>query len=200
MPSNKAFYRRLQVIDQCLRRRQKIWTVTALLEATNEHLEANGCPQISQRTLYDDLKYLQETLAAPVEKFHQGKTVCYRYSDPGYTMVNTPLTEAEKILLQKMQEYLKANGSPEPLLEGIAALLTRHGLMEEIELPKMMESKKRTLLSDMDASSLNAPAPARAYQKEVLPEDPYASLVIRMEEQGFSAYRESFWRWLEKES
>lgn len=192
----------MQILDQCLRRRQRVWTVTALLEATNQHLEEHGCPQVSLRTLYDDLKYLQETLAAPVEKYQDGKTVCYRYSDPEYTLVNTPLSETEILLLQKMLEYLKANGSPEPLREGIAALLYRHGLMPDIETPKMKVARKISTLEDTrEVSASNAPAPSASYQKESrLPEDPIGMLVLRMEDPALAVYRDSFWQWLESGS
>jgi predicted DNA-binding transcriptional regulator YafY len=205
MPKNKAFHRRIQVLDQCLRRRQKVWTVNALLEATNAHLAANACPEISVRTLYEDLKYLQETLDAPVEKFHQGKQVCYRYSDPAYTLVNSPLSPAEKEILRKMLEYMRVNALP--MQAEIEALLNRHGvvLIENQSLSeasmKIVTAEDKTAPRLKKAESAVSPAPRAMMSVVNLPEETiFNQLVLRMESEDFSSYRDSFWKWLESEA
>lgn len=208
MPKNKAFHRRIQILDQCLRRRQKVWTVNALLEATNAHLVENACPEISLRTLYEDLKYLQETLDAPVEKFHQGKQVCYRYSDPAYTLVNSPLSPAEKEVLRKMLNYLRMNALP--MQAEIEALLNRHGVML-IENQSLSEASMKIVTAEdkaaprmkkaESAESAASPAPRALMSVANLPEEILLNqLVLRMELDDFSSYRDSFWKWLESEA
>ncbi|ULQ51920.1 hypothetical protein [Flavihumibacter fluvii] len=213
MPKNKAFHRRIQILDQCLRRRQKVWTVNALLEATNGHLADHGYPEISIRTLYDDLRYLQETLTAPVEKYQQGKLVGYRYSDPAYTLVNSPLSEEEKVVLRKMLDFLRANGLP--MQAEIEALLNRHGLLSEAEQPlseDRLQSEPDLARSEVRLkkaeSRLSGPSAADAQAAPGPAGSHYYSygdlllnkLVLRMELTEFSAYRDSFWHWLESEA
>lgn len=196
MPTNKAFHRRIQILDQCLRRRQMLWTADALLEATNSHLSEHGCPEISRRTLYDDLRYLQSTLDAPVEKFQRGKAVCYRYSDPGYTLVNSPLSQAEKDLLRKMLDYLRANGLP--MQADIEALLDRHGVLFEADKESAAEPRKKSEVSELRDEM--APAPAQFISRSIRhePEEMLLNkLVLRMEGDDLLNYRSSFWHWLE---
>lgn len=208
MPKNKAFHRRIQILDQCLRRRQKVWSVNALLEATNAHLAGNACPEISLRTLYEDLKYLQETLDAPVEKFHQGKQVCYRYSDPAYTLVNSPLSPAEKEVLRKMLDYMRVNALP--MQAEIAALLDRHGVTFP-ELHVLSESSMKIITTKDKAAPRMKKAESRdpitnSMPRAVisvanLPEEVLLNqLVLRMEQEDYSTYRDSFWKWLESEA
>jgi predicted DNA-binding transcriptional regulator YafY len=204
MPTNKAFHRRIQILDQCLRRRQMVWTVNALLEATNAHLADHGYPEISIRTLYDDLRYLQETLIAPVEKYQQGKQVCYRYSDPAYTLVNSPLSEEEKAVLRKMLEYLKVNGLP--MQEEITALLNRHGIVAEPDLARSVLRMKKAesinkdyeeiISSNADAKASAAPSPS-GIQYHSSGDILLNRLVLRMELDEYAAYRNCFWSWLE---
>ena len=38
MPANKDFQRRIEILDECLRRRQRQWTIQGLLEEVNRKL------------------------------------------------------------------------------------------------------------------------------------------------------------------
>ena len=107
MPLNKSFQRRLEVIDACLRRRQRVWTIDALLEEVNEKLEGSGSDRVSKRSIYDDLKYLTYDLDAPVEKYKDGKYTCYRYSNPDYSIRNLPLKQEEVGYLRDALEILR---------------------------------------------------------------------------------------------
>jgi hypothetical protein len=55
MPYNKDFTRRIEILDECLRRRQKKWFIEDLLEALNEKLDDRFDKKVSKRTLYSDL-------------------------------------------------------------------------------------------------------------------------------------------------
>lgn len=198
MPSNKAFQRRIQILDQCLRRRQMVWTVNALLEATNSHLADNGCPDISLRTLYDDLRYLQDILTAPVEKYQQGKLVCYRYSDPGYTLVNSPFSREEKELLRQMLAYLRANDLP--MQADIESLLDRHGLLFDQDMIRSSIRMKKSEYSEPEENLAPAPRNASISKDLFTPDDfPLNKLVLRMEGGDFEIYRDSFWQWLQSD-
>ncbi len=95
MPLNKSFQRRIEVLDACFRRRQRIWTIDTLLQEVNEKLEGMGSSKISRRSLYDDLKELTLAYDAPVEKYPNGKQTCYRYSNPVFSIRNLPLKQEE---------------------------------------------------------------------------------------------------------
>ena len=75
MPKNKDFFHRIAVIDCCLRRKDKKWYVEELLDSVNDQLTKDYGKSISSRTLYGDLKYLQEEKDAPIEKIRNGNKV-----------------------------------------------------------------------------------------------------------------------------
>ncbi|MBZ5857553.1 helix-turn-helix transcriptional regulator [Flavihumibacter profundi] len=107
MPSTKDFSRRIDILDECLRRRQKKWTVEALLETLNGKLIAEFNKKVSIRTLYNDLKYLQYDLDAPVEKVTEGRMVHYRYLDPNFSIKNLPIKQDEVALLKDAIDIIR---------------------------------------------------------------------------------------------
>jgi predicted DNA-binding transcriptional regulator YafY len=75
MAVNNFFSERLDIIHECLaNRRQKIWTKKALIAEIDRQLADKGLfnrrdkrePGISERTFYDDIKYLKEVKNAPI--------------------------------------------------------------------------------------------------------------------------------------
>ncbi|RYF37784.1 MAG: WYL domain-containing protein [Chitinophagaceae bacterium] len=107
MPLNKSFQRRIEVLDACLRRRQRVWTMNALHEEVNDQVEGLGGERISKRTLYDDLNHIIYELDAPVEKYKVGKQTCYRYSNPDYSIKNLPLQQEEVGYLRDALDVLR---------------------------------------------------------------------------------------------
>jgi predicted DNA-binding transcriptional regulator YafY len=107
MPLNKDFTRRIEVIDECLRRRQKKWFVEDLLEAVNSKLDERFDKKVSKRTLYDDLKYLQEEKDAPIVKCREGQRVYYKYEDATYSVLNLPISEEEITRLKDAIKMLR---------------------------------------------------------------------------------------------
>src|SRR5437763_1777240 len=95
MPYNKDFTRRIEILDECLRRRQKKWFIEDLLEALNEKLDDRFDKKVSKRTLYSDLEYLQNEKNAPVIKMWEGQRVYYKYEDATYSVLNLPISEEE---------------------------------------------------------------------------------------------------------
>ena len=75
MPVNKSFMERVIIFDQCLQRKQKIWTKKTLIEEINTKLDEKGAfdrrkvrsTGISNSTFYSIIKYLREQYDAPIE-------------------------------------------------------------------------------------------------------------------------------------
>ncbi|HEY6975322.1 MAG TPA: hypothetical protein VH396_03470, partial [Chitinophagaceae bacterium] len=86
MPLTKDSARRIEIIDSCLRRRQRKWTFDQLLETVNNKLQEQTGKTISRRTLQYDLDYLINEKQAPLEKRREGGKVIYYYSDPNYSV------------------------------------------------------------------------------------------------------------------
>ena len=66
---------RIQVIHKCLLNNSINWSVKKLLEKVNTHLEENGGRMVSDRTLADDIKYLEFKKFAPIIVLKRGKDV-----------------------------------------------------------------------------------------------------------------------------
>lgn len=107
MPRNKDFSRRIEIIDECLRRRQKKWFVEDLLETVNSKLDERFDKKVSKRTLYEDLKYLQEEKGAPIIKQWEGQRVYYKYDDATYSVLNLPISEEEITRLKDAIKMLR---------------------------------------------------------------------------------------------
>jgi predicted DNA-binding transcriptional regulator YafY len=113
MPANKDFSRRLHILDDCLRRRQRHWTISVLLEEVNRRLAEQFGKGISQRSLYDDLKALNLEYDAPIEKYKQGGETCYRYADPNFSIYKIPVSQEDIATLRDAIDLLsQVNGFP----------------------------------------------------------------------------------------
>lgn len=108
MPRNKDFTRRIEILDECLRRRQRKWFIEDLLQAVNDKLDDRYDKKVSLRSLYDDLKYLQDEKGAPVKKYREGQRVYYQYEDATYSVLNLPVSEEEIIKLKDAIKMLRA--------------------------------------------------------------------------------------------
>lgn len=107
MPEIKFFSDRLNIIDKCLgKRKQKIWTRNALIEEIDKELNEKGlfdrrnkrAAGISERTFYDDIKYLKEVKKAPIVC----KSGVYKYTSN--FQLNTPAISKEDA--QKLHEAI----------------------------------------------------------------------------------------------
>ncbi len=104
MPENKDFTRRIEILDECLRRRQKKWFIEDLLDAVNSKLDDRFDKKVSKRTLYNDLDYLQNEKLAPIVKGRDGQKVFYCYEDATYSVLNLPISEEE---ISKLKDAIK---------------------------------------------------------------------------------------------
>ena len=109
MPVNRNALIRYKTIDLCLQNRHRKWTLDDLVEACSESLyEYEGIRKgVSQRTVQLDIQLMRSDKLgynAPIvvrdKKF-------YAYEDPGYSIMNIPLSENDLNKLMETVDFLK---------------------------------------------------------------------------------------------
>lgn len=109
MPANRNALIRYKVIDRCLQRRNRKWTLEDLIEQVSETLyEYEGMDKgISKRTIQADIQMMRSDKLgyfAPIvvldKKF-------YSYEDPNYSITNIPISEADLGRMNEAVELLK---------------------------------------------------------------------------------------------
>lgn len=101
MPANKNAVLRYKYLDELLSDSHHYYTMLELKDKVNDRLSLNGNDKISVRTIQNDINVIQnEIFDAPIEAFYTyGKKLCYRYSQPGYSIFHKPLSDEETNLL-----------------------------------------------------------------------------------------------------
>ncbi|WP_289764398.1 WYL domain-containing protein [uncultured Duncaniella sp.] len=112
MPVNRNALIRYKTIDNCLRRRNRRWTLDELIEACSDALyEYEGIVKgISRRTVQMDIQMMRSDKLgynAPIEVY---ENKYYRYSDPEYSITNSPLMEDDLKLMGDTVEVLRQFG------------------------------------------------------------------------------------------
>jgi predicted DNA-binding transcriptional regulator YafY len=110
MPTNKQALFRYAVIDECLQRTAQHWTIEKLRQAVSAaHNERTGSDQgISLRTLRNDLADMKPGGATRYEApICHDRERGYYYSDPEYSIHNTPLTGQDLALLKQSLQPLR---------------------------------------------------------------------------------------------
>lgn len=135
MPVNRNALLRHQVIDKCLRNRQRRWTWQSILEKVNEALlEDNPKSKgVGKTTFFKDLKDIEYNIyKANIKRTVEGKTTYYSYTDEKYSISNQPLNETEaKQLKSAIMVLSRFKGMPQfewineiiPLLESKMGLV-----------------------------------------------------------------------------
>ena len=102
MSTNKNAVIRYRVLDRCLRNFQKKFYIQDLIEAcSNAISDYTGIDTtISRRTIYNDLNFMQSeagwgSKGLEICAMGDGRRKYYRYSDPKFSIDNTPLTSLE---------------------------------------------------------------------------------------------------------
>lgn len=103
MPVNKNALLRYKTIDNCLRNTTRQWTLDDLIDACSDALyEYTGKDDlVSRRTVQLDIQKMRSSelgYEAPIEVYDNKY---YRYSDPEYSITNTPISEND---LRQMRE------------------------------------------------------------------------------------------------
>ena len=127
MPANKNALIRYKTIDRCLRNRYRRWTLDDLVEACSDALyDMEGITKgVSTRTVQADIQIMRSDKLgyyAPIEVYDNKY---YRYSDPEYSISNTPITTDDYDLVVKAIEVIKEykeNGDVDKLDEVLKAV------------------------------------------------------------------------------
>lgn len=112
MPVNRNALIRYKTIDNCLRRRYVKWTLDDLINACSDALyEYTGVDKvISRRTIQLDIQMMRSGSLgspAPIEVYDNKY---YRYSDPDYSITDSPLTDEDLKLMGESVEMLRQFG------------------------------------------------------------------------------------------
>ena len=112
MPVNRNALIRYKTIDNCLRRRHVKWTLDDLINACSDALyEYTGVDKvISRRTIQLDIQMMRSGSLgspAPIEVYDNKY---YRYSDPDYSITDSPLTDEDLKLMGESIEMLRQFG------------------------------------------------------------------------------------------
>jgi hypothetical protein len=127
MPANKNALIRYKTIDRCLRNRYRRWTLDDLVEACSDALyDMEGITKgVSTRTVQSDIQIMRSDKLgyyAPIEVYDNKY---YRYSDPDYSISNTPITTDDYELVVKAIEVIneyKTSGDVDKLDEVLMAV------------------------------------------------------------------------------
>ncbi|MEI9918936.1 MAG: WYL domain-containing protein [Bacteroidota bacterium] len=109
MPVNRNALIRYRTIDNCLKNRQKRWTLEDLIDACSEALyEYEGIDKgVSKRSIQMDIQTMRsEKLGynAPIVVL---ENKYYSYEDPDYSITNIPLTDQDLGKLTEVVEILR---------------------------------------------------------------------------------------------
>lgn len=116
MPVNKNALIRYKIIDKCLRNRFRRWTLDDLMDKCADALyDMEGITTgVSRRTIQSDIQMMRSDklgFNAPIEVYDQK---FYRYTDPGYSINDMPLTIDDCLLIRKAVKMIdNVKGSPE---------------------------------------------------------------------------------------
>lgn len=88
MAENKNAQLRYAIYDRIFQNSYKKHTITSILAEVAAEMQERGGTGISQTLFYTDLKFLQDTYAAPIERYREGRNNYYRYTDTNFSIFN----------------------------------------------------------------------------------------------------------------
>lgn len=108
MPINRNAFIRYKIIDACLCRRQRHWTLEDLRHKCSEALiEQDGNhAEVSKRTIQHDIQLMRSDkfgFNAPIVVVNKKH---YIYDDPDYSIMKIPLTQKELVTLNEVLSIL----------------------------------------------------------------------------------------------
>lgn len=133
MPTNRHALIRYQTIDRCLQQHYKKWTAKSLAEACAEALKGHyeKVEPPSRSTISRDLRFMRSAppagFDAPIAWDDQRCT--YYYSEPGFSISNTPLSEdalkalGQALHILRQTQYFRQMEGLEPLTAGLAQMV-----------------------------------------------------------------------------
>lgn len=99
---------RLKKIDECLRTKTKVYDLPKLIDTISNELASQGKKvKVSERTVYDDLKFLKDEygpFAAPIVRTNEKG---YHYKEDGYSIFNPYINGDNTKVLQSSMAALR---------------------------------------------------------------------------------------------
>jgi predicted DNA-binding transcriptional regulator YafY len=109
MPVNRNALIRFRTIDNCLRNRQRRWTLENLIDACSEALyEYEGIDKgVSRRSIQMDIQMMRSDKLGYNAPIIVLEKKYYTYEDPAYSITNIPLTDQDLGKLTEVVEILR---------------------------------------------------------------------------------------------
>lgn len=115
MPQSKNAYIRYRVLDRCFRDRRKRYYIEDLVDACNNELNDYDGSSVSERTIRDDIRFMQRQAGGgvPLVIKREGHKVYYQYSDRNFSIKELPMSQSEaEILSDTIQMLSRFKGLP----------------------------------------------------------------------------------------
>lgn len=115
MAQGKNAYIRYKVLDRCFRDSRRHYYMEDLVEACNEELYNYDGSSVSERTIREDIHFMQRQAGGgvPLEKKMDGHRAYYMYSDRNFSIQNLPMSQSEaEMLSDTIQMLSRFKGLP----------------------------------------------------------------------------------------
>lgn len=126
MPLNKNALLRYKILDRCFSSGRNDYTVEKLLDTINSTLYEQGLLGISVRQLREDIKTMRDSTmydAPIVARQYDGKKCYYTYSDAGYSIFKTGISDEEfstlRATIEMLGRYRSGNSWIEELITSL---------------------------------------------------------------------------------
>lgn len=108
MPQTKNQLIRYLALDKCLRDTRKKYYMPDLVAACQKALFNYDGSTVEERTVRKDLQDMKRDslYAAPINKYMDGHSAWYRYSNSDFSICNLPISQAEMTLLSDTMQML----------------------------------------------------------------------------------------------
>ena len=141
MSINKKALTRYLAYDRCLRNTGAKYTWKRLIDEANKALLEEGLEGIGKTQFYADMQYLEfSQWKAPIEKYKDGRTVYFKYSNSAYSINNQPLNETETKQLKSAIQVLSR-------FKGVAQFEFINEIIPAIESKLGLVSLEREIMS-----------------------------------------------------
>ena len=115
MAQGKNAYIRYKVLDRCFRDGRKRYYIEDLVDACNKELSDYDGSSVSDRTIREDICFLQRQAGGgvPLVKKYDGHKVYYMYSDRNFSITEHPMSQSEaEMLSDTIQMLSRFKGLP----------------------------------------------------------------------------------------
>ena len=127
MPKIKHVELRYQILNKCFRNRYREYTIEDLVNECNKVLRANDRPEVSKRTIQNDINTLEADYGIMLdENLKRGRQRLYRYRDTSYSLPLFRMNDQERNKIQDAIRVLE-DFEGDPMYEWARSLLIQVG-------------------------------------------------------------------------